>query len=248
MATESATPLLAIIIDDLGDRLEFGRRAIALPGNLTYAILPGTPHGVRLARLAESAGREVMLHQPMETLDDKPLGHGGLTARMPREEFLRTLRANLDALPQARGVNNHMGSRLTGDREAMAWLMSELHRRGGLYFIDSRTSSESVARRVARKQGLASAGRDIFLDHVRTNNAIEEKLIEAMKLAHQSGSAIAIGHPHPETLTVLEETLPRMERFGIRLVSVSQLLEVKQQRREPPWHVSLSPSPTVAKN
>ncbi|HEY0719993.1 MAG TPA: divergent polysaccharide deacetylase family protein [Gammaproteobacteria bacterium] len=247
-AEEASTPRLAIIIDDLGDRWAAGQRAIALPGHLTYAILPGTPQGARLARLAQSAGREVILHQPMETLEGKPLGHGGLVSGMSREEFLGTLRANLDALPQARGVNNHMGSALTRDSEAMGWLMSELHRRGGLYFIDSRTTTGSVARRVARKEGLATAGRDVFLDHVRTNDAIEHKLIEAMQLAHQRGSAIAIGHPYPETLTVLEETLPRMERFGIRLVTVSQLLEAKQQRRDPPWHVSLFPSPTVAKN
>ncbi len=247
-AEATGTPLLAIIIDDLGDRWEYGRRAIALPGNLTFAILPGTPHSTRLARLAEGAGREVMLHQPMETLDGKPLGAGGLAARMTREEFLHTLCANLDALPQARGINNHMGSSLTRDSEAMGWLMNELHRRGGLYFVDSRTTSDSVARRVARKEGLATAGRDIFLDHVRTNDAIGGKLIAAMKLAHQRGHAIAIGHPYPETLTVLEEALPRMERFGIRLVNVSQLLEAKQQRREPPWHVSLFPSPTAAKN
>lgn len=239
---------LALIIDDLGDRWDYGQRALALPGAVTYAILPGTPYGKRLARLASQEGREVMLHQPMEALEATSLGAGGLDTHMNREQFLQVLRANLDALPEVRGLNNHMGSRLTVNSEAMVWLMGELRRRGGLYFVDSRTTAESVARRVARREGVAALSRDIFLDHTRTNDAIEKQLIAAVKLARKRGRAVAIGHPYPETLTVLEEALPRLEQFGVRLVSVSQLIEAKKQRSNPPWHVSLFPSPTAAKN
>lgn len=248
--THAETPpaTLALIIDDLGDRWDYGQRALALPGAVTYAILPGTPYGVRLARLASKEGREVMLHQPMEALEVTALGAGALDSRMSREQFLRTLRTNLDALPEIRGINNHMGSRLTGNPEAMAWLMMELRQRGGLYFVDSRTTADSVARRVARHEGVATVGRDIFLDHVRTTAAIEQQLVRALKLAREQGSAVAIAHPYPETLTLLEAALPRLEQHGVRLVSVSQVIEAKKQRRNPPWHVSLFPSPTAAKN
>jgi len=237
-----------LIIDDLGDRWDYGQRALALPEAVTYAILPGTPYGQRLARLAHADGHEVMLHQPMEALEPTSLGVGALDSRMSRDQFLRTLRANLDALPQASGINNHMGSGLTRNTEAMVWLMAELRRRGGLYFVDSRTIADSVAQRVARHEGVATIGRDVFLDHERTTAAIEKQLLRAMKLARTRGSAVAIGHPYPETLTVLEAALPRLEQFGIRLTRVSQLIETKKQRSNPPWHVSLFPSPTVAKN
>jgi polysaccharide deacetylase 2 family uncharacterized protein YibQ len=247
-AAEPPPAKLALIIDDLGDRWDYGQRALALPGAVTYAILPGTPHGLRIARLASEEGRDVMLHQPMEALEASTLGTGALDSRMSREQFLQTLRTNLDALPQVRGINNHMGSRLTRDTEAMVWLMAELRRRGGLYFVDSRTISDSVAQRTARHEGVATIGRDVFLDHVRTTAAIEKQLVTAMKLARARGKAVAIGHPHPETLTVLEAALPRFEQYGVTLVSVSQLIETKKQRSNPPWHVSLFPLPTAAKN
>lgn len=247
-AAESSPALMALIIDDLGDRWDYGQRALALPGSVTYAILPGTPYGTRLARLASDEGREVMLHQPMEALENEDLGFGGLDSRMSHDDFLRTLRANLDALPHVRGINNHMGSRLTQSPEAMEWVMEELRRRGGLYFVDSRTTSTSVARRVARHEGIATVGRDVFLDHMRTTAEIEKQLVQAMRLARERGSVVVIGHPYPETLTVLEAALPRLAQYEIRLVGVSQLIEAKKQRSNPPWHVSLFPSPTAAKN
>jgi len=247
-AAGSSPALLALIIDDLGDRWDYGQRALALPGTVTYAILPGTPYGTRLARLAGNEGREVMLHQPMEALDHADLGVGGLDSRMSHDEFVRTLRTNLDALPHVRGVNNHMGSSLTQNQEAMGWVMDELRRRGGLYFVDSRTISDSVARRVARHEGVATVGRDVFLDHVRTTAEIEKQLVVAMKLARERGTVVVIGHPYPETLTVLEAALPRLAQFDIAQVSVSQVIEAKKQRSNPPWHVSLSPSPTAARN
>ncbi len=247
-AAETSPALFALIIDDLGDRWDYGQRALALPGPVTYAVLPGTPYGKRIAHIASAEGREVMLHQPMEALDEAELGAGGLDSRMAHDDFIRILRANIDALPNVRGVNNHMGSRLTRNPEAMEWVMEELHRRGGLYFVDSRTATGSVAWRVARREGIDTVGRDIFLDHVRTTAEIEKQLVQAMKLARQRGSVVVIGHPYPETLTLLEEALPRLNQFDIRLVSVSQVIEAKKRRNNPPWHVSLFPSPTAVKN
>ena len=247
-AAESSPALFALIIDDLGDRWDYGQRALSLPGPVTYSILPGTPYGHRLARLANAEGREVMLHQPMEALGELDLGPGALDSHMTHDEFIRTLRANLDALPYVRGVNNHMGSRLTQNPQAMEWVMEELRRHGGLFFVDSRTISGSVARRVARHEGIATVGRDVFLDHVRTTAEIENQLVEAMKLARRRGSVVVIGHPYPETLTILEEALPRLGQFNIRLASVSQVIEAKKQRSNPPWHVSLFHLPTAAKN
>lgn len=247
-AEEPAPALLTLIIDDLGDRWDYGQRALALPATVTYAILPGTPYARRIAEMAHAEGREVMLHQPMEALEPHPLGPGALDSHMTEQQFLQTLRANLDALPHVHGVNNHMGSALTRQPQAMEWLMGELRRRGGLYFVDSRTSGNSVARRVARAQGLPNLHRDVFLDNVRTNGAIEQQLIEAIRLARQRGAAVAIGHPYPETLTVLELALPRMAQFGVQMVSVSQMIATRNHRSPPLWHASLSPSPTAAKS
>lgn len=240
-------PLLTLIIDDLGERWDYGQRALSLPAPVTYAIMPDTRFGRRIAEMAHGEGREVMLHQPMEAQRPHRLGPGGLVANMGRDEFLRTLRRNLDALPFVNGVNNHMGSGLTRNPEAMSWLVEELQRRN-LYFVDSRTTNESVARNVAIRYGLPSLTRDIFLDNDRTNSAIEQQLIEAVRHAHLRGTTIAIGHPYPETLTVLELALPHMAEMGVKVVSVSQMIEARQQRSYRLWHASLSPLPTVAKS
>ncbi len=240
-------PLTAIIIDDLGDRLAQGLRAIDLPGNITYAILPQTPYSTRFARLAHSRGKEVMLHQPMQAIGGKAIGPGGLTLHMTRKAFTRTLRANLLSVPYARGVNNHMGSLLTRHPGQMAWLMAELQRRE-LYFIDSKTTNQSVAQKVAMEQELPNLRRNIFLDHDRTEASVRRQFLHFVAQARAVGSSVAIGHPYPETLLVLEEMLPMLEEQGIQLLPVSALITERNKRRERLWQASLSPSPTGVKS
>ncbi len=216
----SAAPRVAIIIDDLGNDLEAGRRVARLPAAVTCSFLPATPYGAMLARLAHALDKEVMLHLPMDSIDDRPLGRHGLTVGMTRKQFMASLRHDLDAIPHVIGVNNHMGSLLTQLPENMVWLMAELRRRG-LYFIDSRTTRATVAQDTARSFGIVSGRRDVFLDNVPTVEAVDRQFDKLLAMARRRGRAIAIGHPYPATVEVLERRLRRPE---VEVVPVSALL------------------------
>jgi len=224
MASSGATAgKLAIIIDDLGYSAELGERSLALPGAFTYALLPMAPHSARLARLGAQNGKEILLHTPMSNTRGLPLDPGALLEDMNRTEFFQVLDANLKAIPQARGLNNHMGSLLTQRTEPMGWLMEFLQERH-LYFIDSRTSARSRANETARLYQVPSRQRDIFLDHSRAPEQISRQIDEAINLAREQGRALAIGHPYPETLTLLEQIGPRLEKANVSLVRASELI------------------------
>lgn len=214
---------LAIIIDDIGYNLALGKRATDLQGDFTLAVLPFTPHGNELAVRAHQRGKEIMLHAPMSNHHNYPLGRGGLVSGMLRTEFLAVLRQNLASIPHVQGVNNHMGSQLTEQAEPMGWLMEELKVRG-LYFVDSRTSARTQALIMAEAIRLPSRKRDVFLDDEPTRDNIDYQLRRALELARKQGSAIAIGHPYPETLAALEQLQPLLDYYQVRLVKASQLM------------------------
>lgn len=217
---------VAIIIDDLGYKFTQDNRALDLPGNVTYAFLPHTPNVKALADKAYKKGREIMLHLPMQAMDPQYLGPGGLTEDMNREEFKISLLKSIISLPHVKGVNNHMGSLITSRSTQMQWLMEELARTN-LFFIDSRTSSDTVAERTANQFHITNSHRNVFLDHVRNRPAIEFQFDQLIKIAHKKGAAIAIGHPFPETLAVLEQRIPGLKKAGIQLIPASRL--IKQQ-------------------
>ncbi len=214
---------LAIIIDDLGYNLSLGKRTANLPGAFTIAVLPFTPHGRELAELAHKRGKEIMLHAPMSNHHRYPLGRGGLVSGMKQAEFLAVLRQNLADIPHIKGVNNHMGSQLTEQAEPMRWLMRELQSRQ-LYFVDSRTSALTQALNEAERIRLPSRKRDVFLDDERNSEHIEQQLLLALNKAKQQESAIAIGHPYPETLAVLQRIKPLLKSHMVELVPVSALV------------------------
>lgn len=218
-----AAGLLAVIIDDVGYNSHLGERTLALPGAITLAILPKAPHGPRLARLASEQGKEVMLHNPMSNTRDLPLDPGGLTETMDKAGFLATLTDNFERIPQAQGLNNHMGSLLTQQATPMGWLMEFLSARGA-YFIDSRTTAASRAWETAQRYQVPSLPRDVFLDHDRDAEKILRQLQLAVKLAQTRGYAVAIGHPYPETLSALEQLPALLESAQVELVSISGLL------------------------
>lgn len=226
-ATQHDTPSIAIILDDMGNQLTEGQRALALPGLVTFAFLPHTPYARRLAKRAHALGREVMLHLPMDAYGGNKLGPGALTLHMTHDKFLETLRGSLAAVPYVAGVNNHMGSLLTRHPGAMQWLMQGLRDYGGLYFIDSRTSAVTVAAKVALENDLPTASRDVFLDHVRDPEAIRLQFQRLIQVARLRGKAIGIGHPRPETIDILLQELTRLDDYAVRLVPVSHLLEEK---------------------
>ena len=233
--------VISIIIDDLGNQLAAGERAVKLPGALTCAFLPHLPYSARLAELAHARHKEIMLHLPMESDSGKRLGPGGLTRAMDARQIKAEMRRGLDAIPHVRGFNNHMGSRLTRDPRHMRWVMQAAMFRDDLYFVDSRTTRDSVALLEAEKRHIRGTRRDIFLDYEKDDAAVvRQQLKRLVERARRKGSALAIGHPYRETLTVLEEWLPTLARQGIRLVPVSDLISIRKQRRNESWQLSSS--------
>lgn len=222
----AAPPRLAIIIDDIGYALGPGGRAIALPGPITLAVLPFTPNAAILAARATAAGKDVILHQPMEAGGSfaRP-SPGTLTATMDAAHLKASLRRALADIPQAIGVSNHTGSLLTTRAQSMIWLMQEV-RAQGLFFLDSRTTAATVARDIARAEGVPNVKRDVFLDHVVRPDAIAAEFARALKLARRQGFAVLVGHPHAATLAFLEQSLPGLAAGGVHLVPVRELLEV----------------------
>ena len=241
-----AQPVISIIIDDLGNRLEDGKKALELPGAITYSFLPHTPYARTLAEQAHNQDKEVMLHLPMDAHSGKQLGPGGLTLNMTKEQFQETLKENLQVVPHVAGLNNHMGSLLTRHPGAMGWLMQGILDYGDLYFVDSRTSAMSVAEGVAREHNVPTARRDVFLDNVREPEEIRAQFQQLIRRARKHGKAIGIAHPYPETIAVLTEELDQLEAQGVRLVTTSQIIEM--HRSNIPWQASLSPSPKAVKN
>ncbi|MCF6282686.1 MAG: divergent polysaccharide deacetylase family protein [Candidatus Polarisedimenticolaceae bacterium] len=238
-------PKVALIIDDMGNHLNLGLRAVMLPGAINYAFLPHTPYVSVLAELAHSKNKLVMLHQPLESHGGNRLGPGGLTLHLDQPTFNEILLENIAVIPHIQGVNNHMGSLMTRHPGAMQWLMDVLGE-VGLFFVDSRTTEKSVAYGVAEESSIAIAGRDIFLDHDRDVATIRRQLKKLLQIAKLRGSAIGIGHPYPETLQVLEEELPNLSKQGFELVLVSELTKIEFGQRL--WRVSTSPLSTIVRN
>lgn len=226
-------PAIALIIDDLGNQVSPGKHAINLPGPVAMSFLPGEKHTAELARLAYDNDKEVMLHLPMQALGQEARHHhaGELMADMQQPEFLDTLARNIATVPHVSGINNHRGSLLTQSSGDMVWLMQALHDHGELFFIDSRTTAETVAADMAQAYGVPSASRNVFLDNEPTPQAIRKQFHELVSRARRDGTALAIGHPHPATLAVLAEELPRLEEQGLQLVPVSQLIARQLERR-----------------
>lgn len=226
--TPSGSPhYIALIIDDIGYSGPLGERAIALPGAVTYAVLPHTPFGTELAELAHSHSKEVMLHAPMSNLAHQPLGPGALTDQLNQEDFIATLKGNIDAVPHLQGINNHMGSELTGMQTQMQWVMEVLKERG-LYFVDSYTTAESVAGDTAREQKIPTTTRNVFLDNETTAEDIDREFQRLLQTARENGSAVGIGHPYEETLDYLEKALPALAQENIQLISVSEMIRLQK--------------------
>ncbi|WP_083264406.1 divergent polysaccharide deacetylase family protein [Pseudohongiella acticola] len=221
--TVIAVNRLAIILDDIGYNAEAGERAVNLPGAITYAVLPFTPHGKMLAQMAHDAGKEVMLHAPMSNLAGMALGEGGLTLTLTEAEFTQTLRAAIADIPHIAGVNNHTGSELTAVEQPMQWVMRELKAQD-LFFVDSMTTGKSVAARVALENQVPTMKRHVFLDNEASHEAIDREFKRALDIARSQGFAVAIGHPYPETLEYLEQALDDLPALEITLVPASALL------------------------
>jgi len=221
---------VAIIIDDMGLDRARSERVMALPGPLTLSFLAYARDLPQQAAIAHRNGHELMVHVPME-----PMGHllvpdpNQLDVAMSREEVLTRLRWDLSRFEGYVGINNHMGSRFTSDAPAMRPVLEELKARG-LLFIDSRTSASTTGAEVAHEIGVPNASRDVFLDYEISIAAVEQQLLELERFAKRNGNAIAIGHPHDQTLEVLQRWLRELPQKGLALVPVSAIVKERGKR------------------
>lgn len=221
-------PRIAIIIDDLGYRLDAGQRAINLPGPISFSFLPGSPRARALALQAFESGKEVLLHLPLQAKPDDEIKEPlGINLDMSRREFDYTFEQALRSIPHAIGVNGHRGSMLTRHPGHMQWLMEEIHAREYLFFIDSYTTHESVALKIASETGVDARKRDVFLDPDREPATVAREFERMKRLAEKRGSVVAIGHPYAATLDLLERELPKLAADGYELVTISQLVQAQ---------------------
>jgi polysaccharide deacetylase 2 family uncharacterized protein YibQ len=216
-------PRLAIIIDDCGQWPVTERAFVALDFPVTLSVLPHVRYGAAIAREADAAGKGVMLHLPMQTISGRYPGPGTITVKMDDEAIRAEVAGDLAALPEARGVNNHEGSLATANRRVMNDVADVLVRENR-YWIDSKTSAASIAASVTRERGVPTASRDVFLDNVDDEAAVEAQLREAADRAREDGSAIAIGHPREATLLAVRTLGPELIAHGIDLTFASDLV------------------------
>ncbi|HVS00213.1 MAG TPA: divergent polysaccharide deacetylase family protein [Thermoanaerobaculia bacterium] len=222
---------IALVIDDLGRSVEDLDTLARLGVPVSYAVLPFEEQTPAVVTELRRRGAEILCHLPMEPKNGEDPGPGALRLGMGRDELREKTLAALGAVPGAAGVNNHMGSGLSADEGSMEAILQVLSGRG-LFFLDSRTSAESVGYRVARELGIPAAERQVFLDADQTPEAIQAQFQRLLGLARTRGAAIAIGHPHPATLATLAAEVPKAKAQGYEFVPVSYLLDRPDQDAE----------------
>lgn len=217
-------PQIAIIIDDMGYDSILAKRFLGIEAAFTFSVLPHSPFQRRIVEAAHAKGIEIMLHLPMEPVEYPKVdpGPGALLTSMTPDELIDQLKKNLDAIPHIKGVNNHMGSKMTMNSPQLRQIFSVLKKRG-YFFIDSRTTPKSVCRRSAGLFQVPFAERSVFLDHVQEPDFIRKQIDRLVQIARRDGSAIGIAHPHTATYNVLIKMIPEM-RKTIRLVPASHLV------------------------
>lgn len=218
-------PRVAIIIDDIGYDARLAEKFIDLNAAVTLSILPFSPHHQQIIRMARAKGLDILLHLPMEPKEFPSVnpGPGALLSSMSPDALIRQLNDDIDAVPYIKGINNHMGSRLTASSEQMNQIFSTIRKRN-LFFVDSRTTPDTQVKSSARLFQVPYAERDVFLDNVQDPAAIRKQLRLLLQKAAAHGQAIAIGHPHPVTLQILRDELPELQK-KVTIVPVSSIVQ-----------------------
>lgn len=227
-------PKVAVIIDDLGGDQEVLRLLVQMGIPITLAFIPAGIEARRMAELARASGLEVMVHMPMEPKDypSRNPGPRALMVSMDEQEAVKLIASQLEQFPQAVGANNHMGSKFTEDPRHISVLMDMLAKKS-MYFVDSLTTPNSVAYSMARQKGLRAYRRDVFLDNSRSVGQIKKQFQALMSLTCERGYGLAIGHPYPETLSLLPELYKLSRAKGISWVKVSELPRESFQYESP---------------
>jgi polysaccharide deacetylase 2 family uncharacterized protein YibQ len=197
---------------------------MAIDPNVNFAVLPNGKRSTEFAATLHDRGFELLCHLPMEPLDyprQQP-GANAIFTSMSDAEIAATTRLNVESVPHIRGVNNHMGSRATLDSRVMRDVLTALPK--DLYFIDSKTSGGSIAGRMAKQLNIPTASRNVFLDDVQSESAVRRQVEALSSLAAERGVAVAIGHPYPVTIRVLNELAPSLRARGFRFVRASDVV------------------------
>ncbi len=217
-------PMVAIIIDDIGYDRIIVEKFLALDAVMTLSMLPYSPHQREIAVMAHKKGVEVMLHLPMEPVEYPEIdsGPGSLLVSMTPDQLITQLEKNLDIVPFVKGVNNHMGSRMTTESDQMYQIFSVLKKRG-FFFIDSRTTPKSLCKPSARLLHIPFAQRDVFIDHVQSPEFIKRQLKSLVHIAREHGEAVGIAHPHTVTYEILRKELPELKE-KVLLVPASSIV------------------------
>ena len=216
---------MAIILDDWGENYGLTRQAIDIGRPLTLSILPHLRYSKEIAQVAYKNRLGVMLHMPMESKKTfRRSEPQTLLTTTPDADVIRYLNEALAGVPYAEGVNNHMGSKATCDRRVMRLVLGHLKERG-LFFVDSVVIPETVGPEIAEEIGIGFTKRNVFIDNKPQKNAILEELDHAKKLALQNGQVVVIGHDKKMTLAAIKEAVPGLEKAGVRLVLVKDLIK-----------------------
>jgi polysaccharide deacetylase 2 family uncharacterized protein YibQ len=216
---------IVLILDDVGFDRQPLAGAMTIDPKVNFSVLPNSRNAAAFANELSARGFEVLCHLPMEP-DDFPRispGPGAVLTNMTDVEIAAATRANIAAVPHARGVNNHMGSRATADRRVMNAVLGALPQ--GMYFIDSRTTAASVGATMARQMNIRTAARNVFLDDVPHEEAIRAQLRELEREAASRGVAVGIGHMYPATIKVLTQEAPQLRASGIRFRRASEVVK-----------------------
>ncbi|MDR1302514.1 MAG: divergent polysaccharide deacetylase family protein [Treponema sp.] len=221
--------ILGFVIDDAGNNLEELEPFLRFPGPLTIAVLPGLPYSVEAARRIRASGKELFLHQPMEALGGQNPGPGAIYAGMPAETIRAVVEANLAEIGPVAGMNNHQGSKITRDSQAMETILSVCHEQG-IYFLDSRTIADTVVPDVAKRLGIPIEERDVFIDNIQEKSAMIQYVEEGLRKAAWKGSAVLIGHTQSHALaSILEDLYPKLVEQGYSFATISQLIQDPSQ-------------------
>jgi hypothetical protein len=217
-------PKIVLILDDVGFDRQPLTPAMAIDPNINFAVLPNSRHAHDAASALHARGFEILCHLPMEPegFPSVSPGNGAVLTTMSDAEIVRATRANIGSVPFARGVNNHMGSRATADRRVMSSVLGALP--DGMYFIDSKTTGNSVAGPLAHAMRVKTASRNVFLDDVQSEPEIRKQLASLTQTAQERGVAVGIGHMYPSTIRVLAEEVPALRARGVRFVRASAVV------------------------
>ena len=225
MPAPVARAKMAIILDDWGNSSVLLKSAIAIHRPLTLSVLPHLPFSTRISEEAKKNGLGVMLHMPMQAKNpNQPKEPQTILTTTPDAEIVKYLDGALSSVHGAEGVNNHQGSAATSDRRVMKTVLGHLKERD-LFFVDSEVISTSVGEKTAKAIGIPFAKRQVFLDNEATVEAVKAKLRQAEKIALKHGQVIAIGHDKKATLEAIRQTVPELEKHGVKLVLAKELVK-----------------------